>query len=118
MERVRVRCGFSSGLSVDCCGQGKERLGGLALMWSDFVDVSICSYSINHIFGRVGNFDDGSQWFLSGMYGFPDENSKRRTRELMKNLSAYTNEIWICFGDLNDILAAHDKKGGNPRSLE
>jgi exonuclease III len=43
MERVRINCGFSSGLFVPCDGFGKERAGGIALMWMDSVNLSIMS---------------------------------------------------------------------------
>ncbi|MCI02340.1 hypothetical protein A2U01_0023372, partial [Trifolium medium] len=37
MERIRSRCGFSSCLSVACSGSGRDRAGGLSLLWQDQV---------------------------------------------------------------------------------
>lgn len=82
------------------------------------MEVSICSYSLNHILGKGENVDDGSQWFFAGMYGFPEEPNKKKTQDLMKSLSGVTNGSWLCFGDLNDVLAAQEKKGGNPRTFD
>lgn len=45
MERVRVRLGYRGCLTVDKVGKG----GGLALLWSGEVDLSISSYSARHI---------------------------------------------------------------------
>jgi hypothetical protein len=35
MEKIKRRCGFSCGISVDCAGSGRERAGGISLLWSD-----------------------------------------------------------------------------------
>jgi hypothetical protein len=46
---LKYKWGFSCGLAVDCSGFGRERSGGLALFWKDHLDISIKSYSLNHI---------------------------------------------------------------------
>ncbi|PNX62262.1 hypothetical protein L195_g061067, partial [Trifolium pratense] len=50
-ENIRSKLGFKNCLSVDCSGFGRERAGGLALMWMEHLSVNISSYSINHIHG-------------------------------------------------------------------
>ncbi|MCH85764.1 endonuclease/exonuclease/phosphatase family protein, partial [Trifolium medium] len=87
MKKIQFRCGFSSGLAISCRGQGRERAGGLAIWWSDNVNYKINSYSLNHIQGEITNQDEEDAWTLTGVYGFPDENRKNDTWELIKNLS-------------------------------
>lgn len=53
MERNRIKCGYNSCLTVDCKGNGKERAGGISLMWKEQVNVTVTSFSINHITGYV-----------------------------------------------------------------
>ena len=45
MESVKVKLGFSSKLVVDSVGNS----GGLCLLWSDSIDVSLLSFSQFHI---------------------------------------------------------------------
>jgi hypothetical protein len=59
MEKVRIKCGFACGIMVGCKGSGKERSGGLALMWNDQINISIISFSLNHIHGRVEDENGG-----------------------------------------------------------
>jgi hypothetical protein len=79
MNRLRIRCGFNYGLIVSCVGQGWERSGGLALMWNESINVTIISYSLNHICGSVGDEESGIPWFFSGVYGHPKESNKKKT---------------------------------------
>lgn len=112
MNNLRIHCGFNSGLFVSCVGQGRERSRGLALMWNESINVTIASYSLNHICGSVEDEESGTPWSFSGIYGYPKEFNKQKTWELIKDIRACTNDKWICFGDLNDILADSEKKGG------
>lgn len=75
MDRLRIKCGFSCGLAVDCAGQGRER-SGLALFWSDSLDVDVQSYSLNHIHRRCGDEESGGGWDFTGIYGFPTKQHK------------------------------------------
>lgn len=103
MEHIRRRCGFSTGLSVDCVGLGKEKAGGIALFWIEETQMDIQYYSIN-------------LWHFTGLYGFSVEHHKLRTWELINSPSSQIDGKWVCLGDFNDILDNHDKVGGNLKS--
>lgn len=118
MERIRVRCGFLSGLSVACSGHGRERAGGLALIWNGPINIAITSYSLNHIMGKGEDDESDEPWFFAGIYGFPEENQRRSTWNLIRDIATQVSERWICFGDINDTLSLDEKKGGNSRSFE
>lgn len=53
---------------------------------------------------------------MSGIYGYPDENNKKKTWGLIRQISSLVNEKWLCLGDFNDIINGKEKKGGNIRS--
>ncbi|XP_074336431.1 uncharacterized protein LOC141673577 [Apium graveolens] len=55
---------------------------------------------------------DLQEWCLTGFYGEPDRNKRRITRELLRNLARDANLPWCVVGDLNNIMSANDKKGG------
>lgn len=84
VEKIRRRDGFNSELVVPCVGQGRERAGGLTLWWNDSLEISLSSFSQNHISGEVKVEEDDSPWFFSGVYGFLVEGQKRMTWELVK----------------------------------
>jgi hypothetical protein len=93
MEKVRLSCGFSFGLLVGCSGEGREWAGGLALLWNDTLKISITSFSLNHIHGKVGDDDSDVAWTVTGMYGFPEEVNKKKTWALIQEL-ANTTSMW------------------------
>jgi hypothetical protein len=82
---------------------------------NDQLNISIISFSLNHIHGRVEDENGGDPWFATGIYGFPEESKKKHTWSLIKK---HTSEMWLCFGDLNDILIGSEKQGGNLRSYD
>lgn len=43
------------------------------------VNLSIISYSLNHIYGFVVDEEEDHPWFFLGIYGYPEENLKKDT---------------------------------------
>jgi endonuclease/exonuclease/phosphatase family metal-dependent hydrolase len=80
------------------------------------VNLSILSDSINHILCSISDGDRRDDWFLSCIYGHPEENNKWKTWDLIKQIHNQVGHKWLCMGDLNDMLQADDKKGGLSRS--
>jgi hypothetical protein len=58
----------------------------------------------------------GDNWFMSCLYGFPEEHNKRKTWDLIQQISSQVGNKWLCLGDLNDILSLEEKVGGTVRS--
>lgn len=76
MELKKFKLGFTSCLAVDCEGHS----GGLSLLWSSEVSVSIFSFSKNHIHAIVCSQDcNPDYWFLTRIYGFLEMKNKRKT---------------------------------------
>lgn len=115
-ERIKMRSCFSKCFSVSCKGHGQDRAGGIAFLWNEQVSLSILSYSLNHILVDVIDGEGGDNWSLSGIYGYPEENNKKKTWGLIRQISNSVNEKWLCIGDLNDIINGEEKQGGNFRS--
>lgn len=49
MDSIRVRCGIDFYLGVSCSGEGRARAGGLALLGKESLNLSITSFSKNHL---------------------------------------------------------------------
>ncbi|XP_074347588.1 uncharacterized protein LOC141686452 [Apium graveolens] len=91
--------------------EAQGRSGGLTLLWKDQIQVNLQSMSINHI-DVVISIPDMQTWRMTGFYGEPNRNHRRRTWELLRNLSRENNLPWCTIGDMNNILQQEDKRGG------
>ncbi|KAL8539112.1 hypothetical protein ACS0TY_000920 [Phlomoides rotata] len=59
---------FGGCLPVDYSGSRRDRSGGLCLIWNGEMDVTLLSFSSNHISVKIRMDDGRSEWFLSGVY--------------------------------------------------
>ncbi|XP_060960190.1 uncharacterized protein LOC115703873 [Cannabis sativa] len=109
VEKVRVAIGFEGALAVDC--QGKS--GGVALLWRDEEDVQVLEYGVSYIYVVICGYDRG-HWRMTGMYGEPNRNLRKRTWDLIWELKSKSTLPWCIIGDLNNVTSQEDKKGGNP----
>ena len=74
LEVLRCNLQVSNKLVV----QNNKKGGGLALLWNDDLDVSIKSYSNNHI-DAVINEGKPDAWRLTGVYGAPETQNRYKT---------------------------------------
>ncbi|XP_059436777.1 uncharacterized protein LOC132169841 [Corylus avellana] len=70
MERIRSRLGFPNMLVVDCVGKS----GGLALLWTETIEVEVQNYSSRHINAKVSTKPSMGWWKFTGFYGHPEAN--------------------------------------------
>ncbi|VFQ59853.1 unnamed protein product [Cuscuta campestris] len=110
VEYVIDKLGFDSVLAVDSSG----RSGRLALFWNRESKVSLISYSRNHVDVNVLNKCNGP-WRFTGFYAHPRWSQRLDSWNLLKSLKSGSTLPWMVMGDFNDICAAMEKKGGNPR---
>ncbi|XP_057416239.1 uncharacterized protein LOC130710871 [Lotus japonicus] len=107
--------GLPNVFPVQCAGSGRSRASGLFLMWSSEVEVDILSASLNHIAFSLVHPDHHDPMHMLAVYGFPEEQNKVRTWQLVKSICPQGRDVpWLCFGDFNDILSPTDKLGGDP----
>lgn len=85
----------------------------MALFWKEEDQASLRSFSNNHIDIETSVKGRGT-WRFTGFYGEPNRTNRRRTWELLKNLARDANLPWCVLGDLNNIVAQSDKRGGTP----
>uniref|UniRef100_A0A803LHG7 Zinc knuckle CX2CX4HX4C domain-containing protein n=1 Tax=Chenopodium quinoa TaxID=63459 RepID=A0A803LHG7_CHEQI len=92
-------------------GEGRRRSGGLAMLWKGSMDVTVMSFSLNHI--DVWVKEDGQDaWRFTGFYGHLEDENKHLTGALMKSLTGVHGQPWLCGGDFNLMLTSNEKKGG------
>ena len=100
VERLKVSLGFEGMISVDSEG----RSGGLALLWRHQDEVTLSSYSQNHIDVMV-HIRNNVEYRLTGVYGEPNRARRSTTWNLLKNLASSNSLSWCVLGDLNNILS-------------
>ncbi|XP_024171719.1 uncharacterized protein LOC112177688 [Rosa chinensis] len=109
MRTLRLELGYLNCEAVFSRGQS----GGLALFWSDGIDVRFQSKSHHHIDVEVWERDgSGIAWRLSGFYGHPTTSERHRTWTLLRELSTQSALPWIVVGDFNEVLHVAEKAGG------
>ncbi|KAF7824053.1 hypothetical protein G2W53_022197 [Senna tora] len=116
MKRLKFQLGFDCVFAVDCSGEGKQRAGGLALFWYNTLDLTLASFSSNHIDVIVSDAGLNIKWRLTGVHGFPEEQSKHQTWDLLRLLASNSDLPWLCYGDFNEIMFASEKQGGTAKS--
>lgn len=107
MEWVRTRLKWQEMIVVEAQG----RSGGLTLLWRVPDHVKLLRISQNHIDVEV-HVDDIQPWRLTGFYGEPNRNLRRRTYDLLRTLARDSNLLWCVVGDLNNIASQEEKRSG------
>lgn len=113
MEKCKLKLGFFNCLTIDYQG----RSGGLALLWTTEVQVTIKNYSSNHIRTTIrGNFPTHSCWDITRMYLFLKANNKHRTWERIRSIHQQSKNKWLVGGDFNEVMFQDEKWGGKRKA--
>lgn len=88
--------------------------GGLALLWSQEVDISILAQSHNFLDTAV-KFK-GANFFITFVYGEPEVARRQLVWDALSHLAADRSSPWLLTGDFNEIIDNTEKSGGPVRS--
>jgi len=111
IEELRFLLGYDCCLPVDRIGRG----GGLALFWRNSLNCQLVDFSNNHITVELNEISLGT-WRLTGYYGYPNGGRRTAAWNFLRHLSDQFTGPWFIFGDFNDILDAHEKRGRTTRA--
>ncbi|XP_030970704.1 uncharacterized protein LOC115991098 [Quercus lobata] len=92
-----------------------NRDGGLALFWRNSVDLSVDSFSPNHI-DSIINKGKEDVWRFIGFYGEPVTHKRMESWNNLRQLHNKFNLPWLCAEDFNEIIRSSEKMGGSSRS--
>ncbi|KMS97072.1 hypothetical protein BVRB_7g179330 [Beta vulgaris subsp. vulgaris] len=101
---------------ADVHGDGEEggrRAGGLALLWSEEVDISLKNMG-DHCIDVTVQEEGGVLWRFTGIYGWSESSQKVKTWEMMRELGENNNLAWLLVGDFNEVLYETEKNSRNP----
>ena len=108
LEFLRCRLHFNNKLVVPSNKKG----GGLALFWNSDFNLSVKSFSCNHIDSVI---DEGipEAWRLTFFYGAPETHRRIETWNLLRRLNQQFLLPWCCMGDFNEIVKNEEMHGRN-----
>lgn len=109
-SRNKFNWNYYGVFSVDAVG----RSGGLALFWSQGVNLSLVSYSQNHITAHIFSFNVEYEWTFIGFYGKPKSEDRWKSWKLLDVLCQNVQNNLLIAGDFNEILDQEEKLGGRP----
>ncbi|KAL9670653.1 hypothetical protein QQ045_008209 [Rhodiola kirilowii] len=101
---IRLKLGFRNYFAVDCRG----RAGGLAMLWDGSTQVSIVSYSYNHIDVVV---EDSCVFRLTLFYGEPNVSDRILGWNLLRRLCGGRDIPWVVVGDFNEVISSSEVLG-------
>ena len=113
LETIKARYKFGGLVEVS----RENRGGGVTVLWKKECDFTMDSYSLNHIDAIVNKGKD-DEWRFTGFYGEPDTNIRHESWAKLRRLKNKHSLLWVCAGDFNEIVKAHEKLGGRPRPVK
>ncbi|CAM8948104.1 unnamed protein product [Rhodiola kirilowii] len=92
----------------------RGKAGGLAVLWSEEVDLCIRSYSDWHVDMEVRD----NQWSrITLFYGDPKVSGRKHSWTLLRRLCTMSNLPWMVIGDFNEVVCDDEVKGTRPRQV-
>ena len=91
--------------------EGNNRGGGLALYWWNSIDLSIDTFSKNHI-DAIINKRKKDSWRFTGFYGDPVTHKCFESWNMLHQLIKRFCLPWLCAGDFNEIVQSSEKLRG------
>ncbi|XP_050278364.1 uncharacterized protein LOC126719909 [Quercus robur] len=77
--------------------------GGLALYWSNSINLNVESYSKNH-FDAIINKGERDAWRFIGFYGEPVTHKRHKSWDMLRQLNNRFKLPWLCSGNFNEIV--------------
>ncbi|CAM8997366.1 unnamed protein product [Rhodiola kirilowii] len=97
LRRVQNELGFQNGFGVDSRG----RSGGLLLWWRSEIDITVCTFSCDHIDAIV---EGSNRFIVTIFYVQPNVSRRGESWNLLRRLNSFSELPWIIVGDFNEVL--------------
>lgn len=110
LEEIRASYKFGGMIEV----LREVRGGGVFIFWKKDFDLSMDTFSPNHIDAIVNEAKDDA-WRFTGFYGEPNTRNHHISWATLRRLKSRHFLPWIYAGNLNEITRAHEKLGGRLR---
>ncbi|KAH7838717.1 hypothetical protein Vadar_030280 [Vaccinium darrowii] len=108
LERIRKSLHFPNKCYVDPEGTS----GGLALWWTDDIQVDIHLKSKNIIRAVMSKPLDSSKWVSTFVYAPPKRHERSKFWDSFVKMGRESQMPWLCIGDFNEISSIWEKQEG------
>jgi len=105
IEEIRVRLGFDASFADDRIGRSR----GLAILWKHPFTCNLINFSQNFINMEVTH-PQFPKWSFTCFYGFPKNERRRASWDLLRTLAQDNTLPWGIMGDFNDLLSNDEKR--------
>ena len=89
----------------------RNKSGGLVMYWKEEFDLTIETFSKNHIDATICKNKEG-EWRFTGFYGESDTQLRHEAWAHLRNLKTRSQAPWLCAGDFNEVTKQSEKLGG------
>lgn len=89
--------------------------GGLALWWSDTLDVTINSKDPSHIDTTIDMGNGSDRVHITWIYGSTKWEERLQLWERLRRLAYHRRGSWMVTGDFNEIAHGGEKEEGRPK---
>ncbi|KAL9675743.1 hypothetical protein QQ045_003949 [Rhodiola kirilowii] len=107
-DSLRFKLGFRGCLFVNSQG----RSGGLALLWTEEIEVELCGLSFFHIDVVVKGVQD---FYLTLFYCNPRVQERANSWDLLRSLRRGSTTPWLTMGDFNEVAFSWEMKSNRDR---
>ncbi|KAK4492627.1 hypothetical protein RD792_003445 [Penstemon davidsonii] len=108
-ETISLGLGFTGVCRAPTEGRG----GGIWMLWrKEETRVDILNVDPQAIHGIIGGNLNGG-WLCSGIYARPDSAHRENLWTKIEEMSTAVALPWMITGDFNEVISAHERRGGN-----
>ena len=93
----------------------RHKVGGLVIYWKEEFDLTIETFSKNHIDATIKKKNKTEEWRFTGFYGEPDTQLRHEAWARLRSLKNRSVAPWICAGNFNEVAKQAKKLGGRTR---
>ena len=98
LTQIQRRIEFKNMLDVP----RRNKAGGLVIFWKEDFDLSVETFSPNHIDSTINKGKD-NEWRFTAFYGEPDARFRYESWAKLRTLKSCSSSPWIYAGDFNKI---------------
>jgi hypothetical protein len=96
--------------------KGNGKGGGIALYWTEDVNVQVIYFSDRHIDAHVSGGPFDHMWRGTFVYGEPKPTDRRKMRAKLRQIKTNSDQPWLKMGDFNEAMWQEEHFSNTPHS--
>jgi hypothetical protein len=96
--------------------KGNGKGGGIALYWTEDVNVQLLSFSDRHIDSHVSGGPFDHMWRGTFVYDEPKPTDRHKMWAKLRQIKTNSDQPWLMMGDFNEAMWQEEHFSNTPRS--